>query len=164
MSDSPWLASSVFTQIQAEICRRPELAGGMLTLDESGDERSGHFSAGSARQMIGRLGKVDMGQVGVALGYCRGGFWSMVDARLYLPENWFDQEHEELRQRRHIPEGTTFATKTQLGLEMIKQAKGKGTPFVAVGCDTTYVLMEGIVSSGKPWTMKVYSTRYTLHG
>jgi SRSO17 transposase len=40
----------------------------MLTLDESGDERAGAKSAGAARQYLGRLGKVEMGQVGVALG------------------------------------------------------------------------------------------------
>jgi len=104
MSDSPWPASSVFSQIQTEICQHPELTGRMLTLDESGDDRSGSFSAGAARQMIGRLGKVDMGQVGVALGYYKNSIWSMVDARLYLPEEWFDKEHEKLRHRWHVPE------------------------------------------------------------
>jgi len=69
MSDSPWSARDVFHQIQAEIIQRSELNGGMLTLDESGDKRSGNQSAGTSRQHIGRLGKVDMGQVGVALGY-----------------------------------------------------------------------------------------------
>ena len=47
MSDSPWPARSVFGQIQTEICHRPELSGGMLTLDESGDKRSGNNSAGA---------------------------------------------------------------------------------------------------------------------
>ena len=73
MSDSPWSARSVFGQIQTEICHRPELSSGMLTLDESGDKRSGNNSAGTARQHIGRLGKVDLGQVGVALGYYQCG-------------------------------------------------------------------------------------------
>ena len=66
MSDSPWSAKKVFNQIQSEIKSYTELNGGMLTLDESGDKRSGSQSAGTARQHIGRLGKVDMGQVGVA--------------------------------------------------------------------------------------------------
>src|SRR3990172_2867044 len=35
MSDSPWPGQGVFDQIQEEIQQRPELAGGMLTLDES---------------------------------------------------------------------------------------------------------------------------------
>jgi SRSO17 transposase len=138
MSDSPWPARSVFRQIQAEICNHPELSGGMLTLDESGDKRSGNNSAGTARQHIGRLGKVDMGQVGVALGYYQRGIWAMVDAELHLPKEWFDEEHEALRRRWHIPVERSFATKIQLGLEMIRRAKANGMPFKIVGCDSLY--------------------------
>ncbi len=138
MSDSPWPARPVFGQIRSEICHRPELSGGMLTLDESGDKRSGNNSAGAARQHIGRLGKMDMGQVGVALGYYQSGLWAMVDAELYLPEVWFDDEHEKLRQRWHIPAERSFATKIQLGLEMIQRAKANGMPFKIVGCDSLY--------------------------
>ena len=80
MSDSPWSGEKVFGQIQAEIQERPELKDGILTLDESGDERAGGNSAGAARQYLGRLGKVEMGQVGVALGYYAANIWTMVDA------------------------------------------------------------------------------------
>ena len=66
MSDSPWEPQGVFDQIQREVQARPALRGGMLTLDESGDERAGDQSAGAARQHLGRFGKVDLGQVGVA--------------------------------------------------------------------------------------------------
>ncbi|MCL0098913.1 hypothetical protein M1O16_03585 [Dehalococcoidia bacterium] len=48
MSDSPWSAGAVF---QAEV--RPELRGGMLTLNESGDKKAGGQSAGVARQYWG---------------------------------------------------------------------------------------------------------------
>jgi len=71
MSDSPWSGPAVFQQIQAEIRQRPELRGGMLTLDESGDKCAGDHKAGASRQYIGRIGKVDMGQVGVGVGYYR---------------------------------------------------------------------------------------------
>lgn len=138
MSDSPWPSRPVFGQIQTQINQRPELVGGMLTLDESGDKRSGSRSAGSARQMIGRLGKVDTGQVGVALGYYQSGIWAMVDAELFLPEVWFDKEHEKLRQRWHIPAERSFSTKIQLGLEMIRRARVNGLPFEIVGCDSLY--------------------------
>jgi len=138
MSDSPWSSCKVFDKIQDEISFYPELKSGMLTLDESGDKRSGKHSAGNARQHIGRLGKVDTGQVGVALGYYQSHIWAMVDAELYLPEAWFDQEHEKMRKRWHVPEERTFATKLQLGLEMIRRAKANGLPFEVVGCDTLY--------------------------
>ena len=92
MSDSPWSGKKVFKQIQTEIKECRELQDGMLTLDESGDERAGAKSAGAARQYLGRLGKVEMGQVGVALGYYAANLWTMVDAELYLPESWFEED------------------------------------------------------------------------
>ena len=138
MSDSPWSSQEVFHQIQDEISFYSELKGGMLTLDESGDKRSGEDSAGTARQHIGRLGKVDMGQVGVVLGYYQLHTWAMVDAELYLPEAWFDDKHKKLRKRWHIPEERTFATKIQLGMEMIQRARDRGFDFEVLGCDTLY--------------------------
>ncbi len=138
MSDSPWSAQAVFDRIQAEIVGRPELSGGMLTLDESGDERSGDQSAGAARQYLGRLGKKEMGQVAVGLGYYKNSTWALVDAELYFPENWFDKDHAKLRQRWYIPAERTFATKPEIGLALIRRAKANGLSFSVVGCDSLY--------------------------
>lgn len=138
ISDSPWPGPAVFAQIQAEICQRPELSGGMLTLDESGDECAGHQKAGAARQWLGRLGKVEMGQVGVGEGYYKDGTWVLVDAELYLPECWFDASHAQLWERWHIPAERTFATKPELGLQTIRRAKANGLPFSVVGFDSLY--------------------------
>jgi len=138
MSDSPWDSQRIFAQIQQEICLDPTLHGGILSLDESGDKRSGELSAGAGRQYLGRLGKVDVGQVGVALSYCIEDYWVAVDAELFLPENWFDKGHAKLRQRLHIPEGRLFATKPQIGLELVLRAKQRGLPFTAVAADAVY--------------------------
>jgi SRSO17 transposase len=138
MSDSPWPAQRVFAQIQREISHDPGLRGGILELDESGDKRSGELSAGAGRQYLGRLGKVDVGQVGVALSYSLDDFWAMVDAELFLPENWFDADHADLRRRLHIPEGLVFATKPQIGLGLVRRAHSSGLPFEAVAADAVY--------------------------
>jgi SRSO17 transposase len=138
MSDSPWSAQGVFDQIQAEIIQRDDLQGGMLTLDESGDEKAGDKSAGAGRQYLGRIGKVDMGQVGVALGYYQANVWCMVDAELFLPEKWFDEAHQDLRIRWHIPVDRTFKSKPKVGLTLIRRAKANALPFEVVGCDALY--------------------------
>lgn len=135
MSDSPWEAGPVFQQIQSEVSQRPELAGGILILDESGDKRAGAKSAGASRQYLGRLGKVDMGQVGVVLGYVISGLWMMLDARIYLPKNWFTESCRRLWQKLHIPDNCRFRTKQKLGLEMILNAQ---VPFEAVVFDSAY--------------------------
>lgn len=138
MSDSPWPAEAVFEQIQTEIQAREELAGGMLTLDESGKKCAGKQKAGAGRQWLGREGKVDLGQVGVAGGYYKDGHWTMVDAELFLPEDWFDEAYAKLRERWHIPPERTFQTKPELGLALIKRAQANGLPFEVVGCDSLY--------------------------
>jgi SRSO17 transposase len=138
MSDSPWPGQEVFDQIQEEIQQRPELAGGMLTLDESGDECAGAQKAGAARQYLGRMGKVELGQVGVTAGYYQNGIWAMVGVELYLPEIWFNQDHAALRKRWHIPAERPFATKPQLGLQLIRQAKANALALAVVGMDTLY--------------------------
>ena len=62
----------------------------------------------------------------------------MVGAELYVPELWFDQAHAELRNRWHIPAARTFATKPQLGLQLIHQAKVHELDFAVVGMDSLY--------------------------
>lgn len=138
MSDSPWDPRRLFDQIQGEIQARPALRGGMLTLDESADERAGDQSAGAARQYLGRFGKIDLGQVGVALGYYKDGTWALVDATLFLPTDWFDEAHANLRKKLHVAADLRPASKPTLGLALIEHARQNGLAFEVVGCDTLY--------------------------
>lgn len=139
ITDSPWSAKSVFYTIQEELARESDLAGGMLSLDESGDEKTSTYSAGVKRQYFGRAGKVEMGQVGVALNYSKThAFWTMVDAELFLPESEFSPSSAEKRKRTKIPPERVFQTKIELGFDMIQQARKNGLPFSIVSFDTLY--------------------------
>ena len=139
MSNSPWPAPTVFRQVQAEITATPALQhGGMLVLDESAEAKSGDQSVGAARQHNGRLGKVDMSQVGTFLAYINGPVWTWVDGELFLPESWFAADKADLRKRLGIPDTRTFATKVDLGWQMIQRAKRNGLPFEALACDDLY--------------------------
>ena len=70
MSNSPWSGQGVYEQIQAEIKEKPELHPGSASiLDEYADEKAGGQSAGALRQYNGRMGKVDMCQLAVALSW-----------------------------------------------------------------------------------------------
>lgn len=138
MSNSPWPAQAVFRQVQQEIAATPGLAGGVLILDDSADEKAGTKSAGAGRQYNGRLGKVDLCQVGTFLAYAQGITWTWVEGALYLPEHWFWPEMARLRQRLGIPSERRFQTKVELGWEMIQRVKAQGLPFEALACDDLY--------------------------
>jgi SRSO17 transposase len=139
MSNSPWSAQAVFRQVQAEIIATPALqSGGVLVLDESAEAKSGDQSAGAARQHNGRLGKVDMSQVGTFLTYVNGPVWTWIDGELFLPESWFASDKADLRQRLGIPDERTFATKVDLGWQMIQRALCTDLTFELLACDDLY--------------------------
>ena len=139
MSDSPWEAQAVIRKVQEEIASTPGLqAGGMLLLDESADEKAGPKSAGAGRQYNGRLGKIEMSQVGTFLAFFKGVVWTWVDGELFLPEHWFTPEMADERKRVGIPTERQFATKIELGWQMIQRVKVNGLPFEAVACDDLY--------------------------
>src|SRR4030065_39555 len=145
MSNSPWGGQGVFEQIHDDIIEKPEVhSGSVLILDEYADEKAGGKSAGALRQYNGRMGKVDLCQVAVALGYANWKLdpwplWTMVDAEIFLPEAWFGAGYAALRQKVGVPaERTGFETKPELGLKMIRRAQAAKLPFEAVLCDSLY--------------------------
>ena len=139
MSDSPWEAQAVIQKVQQEIAGTVGLQqGGVLLLDESADEKAGPKSAGAGRQHNGRLGKVEMSQVGVFLAFYKELVWTWVDGELFLPEHWFTSEMVRERKRVGVPEERKFATKIELGWRMIQRVKAHGLPFEALACDDLY--------------------------
>jgi SRSO17 transposase len=139
VSNSPWSAAGVLRQVRREIAARPELRqGGVLILDESPVKKAGTKTAGAARQWNGRIGHVDLSQVGTFLALASGPVWTWVDGELFLPERWFGPELAEKRKRLGVPTARTFKTKVELGWEMIRRAQAEGLPFEAVACDELY--------------------------
>jgi SRSO17 transposase len=113
----------------------PREAG--LLIDESGFVKQGRKSVGVSRQWLGRLGKVDNGQVAVFGALAQGSRVVPVDARLYLPKEWTD---DPVRcSDAGIPkEEQRFRTKRELALEVVIQAKKNGLRFGWIGADAGY--------------------------
>jgi SRSO17 transposase len=179
MTNSPWSAEPVFQKVQQEIRAKPGLgSGGMLLLDESADEKAGLKSVGAARQYNGRMGKVDLSQVGVFLAYSNisptleAPVWTWVDGEVFLPEHWFSPEMAPERRRLGIPADRQFATKVALGWQMVQRALANGLPFEALACDDLYgrstwfrsqAAQAGIVyMADVPVNTQVYLTRPTV--
>ena len=141
MSTSSWEKRAVFCQIQADLTAIPALSqGSLLILDESADAKAGEQSAGAARQRNGRLGKVDVCQVGTYLAYANvvANLWALVDGELFLPAVWLTPAYADQRKACGVPTERVFQRKTDLGLQMIDRAQANGLPFERVACDAFY--------------------------
>lgn len=126
-------------QVQTELAATPALQhGGRLILDESPDAKAGLHSAGAARQWNGRLGKVDVCQVGVFLAFATETVWTWIDGELFLPEAWFGPEVAQECTRLGIPSTRQFATKVELGWRMIQRVLAAGVPVEVLLCDDLY--------------------------
>lgn len=138
MSDSPWSSHSIFDAIQGQIVERFASTAGMLNVDESGDACSSTSKAGAQKQYLGRVGKIDVGQVGVVSSWYGEGVWALTDAELFLPESWFTPEKKGEWKRLHIPEAREFRRKLDLAQEQIDRAIANQLPFTVVGADSFY--------------------------
>jgi len=138
ISDSTWDEREVWDRIAEFADAR--LGGhrdSMLLIDESAQSKKGGSSAGVARQHNGRLGKPDNCQVGVFSVLARGTETAMVGARLFLPDEWYEDRErclkagipeEEIRER----------TKIDLARELIDQAREQGLGIQGVCVDSFY--------------------------
>jgi len=139
MSNSPWSGAGLIKAVQAKVKQRAEFqSGAMLLIDESADEKSGQHSAGAGRQHNGRLGKIEMSQVGVFATIATPTVSSWIDGELFLPEEWFKPTAAKRRAKADIPAERTFQTKPELAWQLIQRAQVNGVPFEAVAMDTLY--------------------------
>ena len=81
--DAPWRSAW-----RRQVKRHLGPGDGVLVCDPSGCAKSGRESVGVARQWCGRLGKVDNCQVAIYLGYVSRKGHTLVDQRLFLPQEW----------------------------------------------------------------------------
>ena len=89
ISDSPWDEKPIIDQIQVDVTNLiGDKINGSIHIDESGFKKDGKDSVGVKRQYLGRLGKIENCQMGVFLGYANGNRRTLIDERLYLPDDW----------------------------------------------------------------------------
>jgi SRSO17 transposase len=94
---------------------------GVFVLDPSAFPKKGDESCGVARQWCGRLGKVENCQAGVFLAYASRRGKALLDARLYLDQDWAASAAR--RAKTQVPADVTFAAKWRLGLELLDRAR-----------------------------------------
>lgn len=105
-------------------------------IDETGFLKKGSYSAGVARQYSGTAGKIENCQIGVFLTYATERGHTLIDRELYLPQEWTDDA--ERCRRAGIPEEREFATKPQLGRQMLQRAFDAGVKMAWIAGDSVY--------------------------
>ncbi len=108
----------------------------ILVLDETAELKQGQMTVGVARQHAGITGQVENCQTVVNCAYVTGRGHALFDFRLYLPRGW--REDEARCARAQVPADVEFATKTELGTQMITGAIGCGVPFGWAAADEVY--------------------------
>lgn len=154
VGQSCWATEPVIAIHQGLIGESLGEEDGVMLVDESSVVKQGKDSVGVAAQYCGSVGKIANGQVGVYLGYASRKGYSLVEGRLFMPEQWFDAEQADRRQACGVPEDLPFKTKPEIGLELLENVIQRGTlPFSCVAADALYgdspEFRDGVAGMGK---------------
>jgi SRSO17 transposase len=119
VSQSPWLDEPLRQELVRWVDEDLGADDGILVVDESSFLKCGNKSVGVARQYLGSEGKIANGQVAVYLSYASSRGHTLLDTRLYLPEEWASDPQR--RAEAGVPPEVVFRTKPELGLELVRQ-------------------------------------------
>ena len=154
LSAGPWDDDAILRRHWQEVERDLGDDDGVLTLDGSDFPKQGKESVGVKRQYCGEAGKRANCQAGVFLGYASRQGYTLLDRRLYLPEEWVEEPaYAARREACGVPEDAVFQTKAQLGMAMIRAVRQAG-PLRGrwVACDEGFgrdtALLDGIAGVG----------------
>jgi len=139
LAESPWDTTPVLDAHQQLVAQTIGDDSGVLLVDESGMPKQGQQSVGVAPQYCGALGKVANCQVGVYIGYASSKGYTLLDGQLFVPEDWFDDQHATLREQTGMPADLPFQTKPQLAVAVVKRILKRRTLSVQwVAADALY--------------------------
>src|SRR6202167_3090638 len=125
VTDSPWNEEELWRAIRQEIIPHLDPLEAWV-VDETGWVKQGSHSVGVSHQYCGAVGKQANCQMSVEVVVSDGWIAAPVGGRLYLPESWSGDR--ERCQGAGIPEEVEFATKPELALEILRQARHDGVP------------------------------------
>lgn len=159
--DSPWDDHAVRREsaryaLAAMTAREPVEA---WIIDDTGFLKQGEHSVGVARQYTGSAGKVANCQVAPSLTIATRTEQLPIDFELYLPKSWL--EDDDRREEARIPWNLRFATKTELGLQLLQRAVRDDVPLGLVLADSAYGtsgdFRDGVRKLGMHYAVGVHS-------
>lgn len=140
LGEGSWQDKTILAQHWREVNQDLGDENGVAIIDSSGFPKQGNESVGVKRQWCGQLGKTANCQVGVFVSYASQHGYTLVNHRLYLPQEWVEnKEYEERRAKCGIPKDITFKTQPTLALEMVQELHEDGSlPFRWLTCDEAF--------------------------
>jgi SRSO17 transposase len=139
IGESPWRTAPIRKRHQQLVAQTLGEDDAVILVDESGMPKQGRHSVGVAPQYCGALGKVANCQVGVFVGYASRKGYTLLDGQLFVPEDWFADQHAALRQAVGLPPDLTFQTKPQLAVQLVRAIVAEKTvPARWVAADALY--------------------------
>jgi len=151
----PWDHKPLLETLAGQVGEDLGTPDAVIVFDPSAFPKKGTKSVGVKRQYSGTLGRTDNCQVGVFLGYHAPEGHTLIDRRLFLPEEW--AEDADRREEAGVPEEVIFRTKPELALEMVADAVAAGMPFrwvtgtACTGSVRRSVRGSGLWRSGTSW-------------
>jgi SRSO17 transposase len=157
VSVAQWDDANIISKYRSFVNDDLGSSNGALVFDESGFPKKGQESIGVARQYCGTVGKVDNCQVGVFAAYVSESGYSLVDKRLFVPEQWFTDEYSARREKCNLPEDVMFRTKPQLAAEMLQAIHNEDTlPFKYVLGDSVYGISPDFIGTAESLPGVIY--------
>jgi SRSO17 transposase len=141
LRDHQWQHTQLREQLQrdlaAELARWPDDGlGNVGLIDETSALKSGTKTPGVQRQYLGCVGKIDNGIVTVHLGVCKGRYKTLIDAELFLPEDW--AEDRERCREAGIPDDREYRPKWKIALEELDRAQANAVHLDWITFDEEY--------------------------
>jgi SRSO17 transposase len=155
VTTAPWDADAVLAELPRQVAEEWGDPEAVVVVDETGFPKKGVKSVGVKRQYSGTLGRVENCQIGVFLGYHTAKRHTLVDRRLFVPDEW--AKDRPRREAAGVPAGVIFRTKPELALAMVADAAAGGLPFRWVAGDSVYgdspAFCQGVRALGKWYVM-----------
>jgi len=131
-----WSADHLRDLVRDYVIEALGCSDGVLVIDETGFLKKGRHSVGVGRQYSGTAGRIENSQIGVFACYASRFGHALIDRQLYLPKGWAADEAR--RQKAHVPDEVTFATKPAMARDMIARTLDAGLPCAWVLADALY--------------------------
>lgn len=126
--DSTWNDKNMSSLYRTRLSERiSDAEEGMITFDETDFVKKGKNSARVMRQYCGVVGVTENCQAGIFMGYASNKGYGLVEKHLYIPEKWFDDAHEELREKCKFPREAAYKEKCGICLDLLKSVRNDGS-------------------------------------